>query len=88
MHLGRLRAAGQPNGELGSARSSARVWLDAVFLLRLEFAATRWLSVQAQGEGLVPLTRYEFAFDAPDTPIYQSPRAAAGAFIGLGARFP
>lgn len=89
MHLGRLRVSGHPVTEpAGSGRTSAQWWVEGLGTLRVEFAAARWLSVQAQAELLVPFTQYRFAFDAPDTPVYQVPSLAAGGFVGLAARFP
>lgn len=87
-HLGRSLASGQPAPAGGVGQSSAQLWADAFGGSRLELAALRWLSIQAQSELLVPFTRYQFAFQNPNTPIYQVPAVAAAAFASVELRFP
>lgn len=88
-HAGRIVAVGQPSGAAAATgRRSQQLWLDVLGALRLELSLFRVLSLEAQGELLVPLTPYGFAFDNPDTPVYQVPRVAFAGFVGLGAHFP
>lgn len=86
-HMGRITAAGKPSNG-GSGRVAEQVWLDAVGVVRLELWLWRVLSLEVQGEGLVPLTPYQFAFDGPDTLVYQVPSVAFAGFVGLGVHFP
>jgi hypothetical protein len=84
-HVGRLVATGDPT--VGSGRTAAKLWVDAAFAARLELRLWRVLALETQAELLFPLTPYRFAFDSPDTPVYQVPRVAAAAFVGLGVHF-
>jgi len=87
--VGRLTVTGEPEALPGAAGgSAAKLWLEAGGALRLELRVVKSLSIEAQGEALVPFTRYRFAFDRPDTLVYQVPPLAAGAFLGLAAHFP
>jgi hypothetical protein len=88
-HLGRITAVGQPSGTPSAQGRRAReLWLDAVGAVRLELSLLRVLLLEAQGEALVPFTPYRFAFDNPDTFVYQVPSLAFAASVGLGAHFP
>lgn len=87
-HLGQITAAGKPSRGDGSGRVAEQLWLDAVGAVRLELWLWRVLSLEVQGEGLVPLTPYTFAFDRPDTLVYQVPGLAFAGFVGLGVHFP
>jgi len=88
-HVGQLTAIGEPEALPGATGDSvASLWLEGGGALRLEWHVVQGLSVEAHGEALLPLTRYRFAFDRPDTPVYRVPRVAAGAFLGLAAHFP
>jgi hypothetical protein len=88
-HLGQITAAGQPNSEANaSGRRADQLWVDALGAVRLELSLLRVLLVEAQGDLLVPLTPYRFAFDNPDTSVYQVPSLALAGFVGLGAHFP
>jgi hypothetical protein len=88
-HIGQFTAIGEPEALPGaSGERVASVWVEAVLALRFEWLVLQGLSVEAHGEALMPLTRYRFAFDRPDTPVYRVPGAAAAAFLGLAAHFP
>ena len=88
-HVGRLVAVGQPSaGVGGQGRRANTPWLDGLGGLRLELELLRVLEVEAQGELLLPFTRYRFAFDNPETPVYQVPGLAFAGFLGLGMHFP
>jgi len=88
-HAGRITAAGQPSPAPGArGRSSRRTWYDATLAARLELRVLRSLYLEAQGDLIAPLTLYRFAFDNPDTAVYQVPGAAVAGFFGLGAHFP
>jgi hypothetical protein len=78
-------ASGDP--ELGRGREAAKLWADAALTARLELRLWRVLALETQAELLFPLTPYRFAFDSPDTPVYQVPRVAAAAFVGLAVHF-
>lgn len=87
-HFGRLRVVGHPLGPASTGGASTRLWAEAVGALRLELKLARWLSLQAQGDALLPLTRDLYAFDSPDTHVYQVPRLASAALLGLAGRCP
>jgi len=88
MHVGRLLATGEPASSVGASKHSSQTWVDGFAASRLELAVARWLSIQAQAELLVPFTRYQFAFDNPETGVYQVPAVAGAAFAGIELRFP
>lgn len=89
VHLGRIRAEGKPKDALsGAGRRVDEPWVDAVLALRLELTLVRLLQLELQADALVPFTPYQFAFDNPDTSVYQVPRLAWAGFAGLGLHFP
>ena len=86
--VGRQRATGRPRGPGSRSGTASKVWVDGLAAARLELSLARWLSVEAQGELIVPFTRYRFAFD-PDTHVaYRAPLVATAALAGLTAHFP
>lgn len=88
MHVGRLGAVGEPAFLRGSAgRHADELWLDVAGALRVELLLLRVLTIHAQGDLIVPLTPYRFAFDHPDTSVYQVPGLALAGFVGLAAHF-
>ena len=88
MDVGRSLATGQPAPANGVSQRSSQVWLDGFAASRLELRVARWLSLQAQAELVVPFTRYQYAFDNPDTLVYGVPPVAGAAFAGIEVRFP
>jgi hypothetical protein len=87
--IGQLTVVGAPEPLPGATgRRAATLWLEAGGGVRLELQLLEALSLELQGEALVPLTRYRFAFDRPDTHVYQVPALAASALFGLVAHFP
>jgi hypothetical protein len=82
-HVGEISTTGSAStpGATGIARAS--LWLDAFAAARLELRPTDWLSVDAGVQVLVPLRHYEFAFDDPDTRVYDVPWLGVGASLGL-----
>ncbi|HEY3255348.1 MAG TPA: hypothetical protein VGJ91_15420, partial [Polyangiaceae bacterium] len=88
VHVGRLGATGQPGSDVGASQESTRTWVDGFAGLRLELALTPWLSLQAQAELLVPITRFQFVYENPETQVYQVPPMAGGALAGVEFRFP
>jgi hypothetical protein len=88
-HVGQLSATGQPSvGSSGQGRVAKNLWFDAVAAARLELGLWDVLSLEAQGDMLFPLTQYRFAFDHPDTAVYQVPGLAFAGFVGLAVHFP
>lgn len=88
-HVGQLTAVGAPTPLPGArGRRAAGLWLEAGGGLRFELELVKFLSLELQGEALVPLIRYRFAFDRPDTGVYRVPPLAAYALLGLVAHFP
>jgi hypothetical protein len=88
-HLGQVTVVGTPEPLPGATgRRATGLWLEAGGAVRLELQLVKVLSLEAQGEALVPLTRYRFAFDGPDTDVYRVPPVAAYALFGLVAHFP
>jgi hypothetical protein len=88
-HVGQLTVVGDPEPLPGAAgRRAAAAWIEAGAAVRLEMVLVKTLSLEAQGEALLPLKRYRFAFDRPDTNVYQVPPLAAHASLGLVVHFP
>jgi hypothetical protein len=88
-HVGQLTVVGAPEPLPGArGRRAAGLWLEAGGALRLELRLVEALALEVQGEALMPLTRYRFAFDRPDTAVYRVPPLAAYASFGLVAHFP
>lgn len=88
MHIGRTTATGVPVSGMGASEGSPHTWVDALAGLRLELSVVRWLSLQAQTELLVPFTRFQFAFENPETTVYRVPAVAFGTFAAALVRFP
>jgi hypothetical protein len=88
-HLGQLTVVGAPAPLPGATgRRAAGLWLEAGGAVRLDLQLVEGLSLEVQGEALAPLTRYQFAFDRPDTNVYRVPALATYACFGLIAHFP
>jgi hypothetical protein len=87
-HLGRITAEGKPTSAPELGNRAREPWIDAAAALRLELSLFGVLQLEAQGELLAPLTPYRFAFDHPDTSVYQVPALAAAGFLGVGAYLP
>ena len=88
-HVGQLTVVGTPEPLPGArGRRAAGLWLEAGGALRLELQVVNGLSLEMQGEALAPVTRYQFAFDRPDTNVYRVPALAAYGCFGLVAHFP
>ena len=87
-HVGRLIATGETLSNAGVIYRTSQIWLDGFASSRLELRVAGWLSLQAQAELVVPITRYQFAFDNPDTLVYAVPPLAGAAFAGVEVRFP
>jgi len=87
-HLGRITAEGKPTSAPELGQRAREPWIDAAAALRFELSLFGVLQLEAQGELLAPLTPYRFAFDHPDTSVYQVPVLAAAGFLGLGAYLP
>jgi hypothetical protein len=79
--FGRLWAAVQASG----AANPSRGWADVSATARLEWRALGWLSLDAQGGLLVPLTRNQFVFEPVVTaPVgYTPPIAALAGSLGV-----
>jgi hypothetical protein len=87
-HVGQLTVVGAPEPLPGArGRRAAGLWLEAGGALRLQLQLVKALSVEIQGEALLPVTRYRFAFN-PDTDVYRVPPVAAYGSFGLVAHFP
>ncbi|MES1186339.1 MAG: hypothetical protein ABUL60_21190 [Myxococcales bacterium] len=87
-HVGRITAEGKPTSAPELGRRAREPWVDAAAALRLELSLFGVLQLEAQGELLAPLTPYRFAFDHPDTSVYQVPALATAGYLGLGAYLP
>jgi hypothetical protein len=85
-HAGVLRAVGHPAD--GQGRTQSKVWLDGLADLRLEARLLRGLSLQLQGELIVPFTAYDFRFDGSGAAVYKVANIAAASLLGLAAQFP
>ncbi|MEO7036847.1 MAG: hypothetical protein ABI548_23050 [Polyangiaceae bacterium] len=90
-HIARIKAVGSPTlaptatGSQG--RTVSKLWVDGVATLRLSFPVQPWLLLEAQGDLLFPLTRYDFGFDPGDR-MFSVPALARAGLLGLVARFP
>ncbi|MET0795172.1 MAG: hypothetical protein ABW061_26875, partial [Polyangiaceae bacterium] len=85
-HLGRISGSGRPvRGHPGDA---APIWSDAVGTGRVQLALLGSLLLEAQGDLIVPLSRYRFAFNRPDTDVYRVPSVAGAGFVGLLVLIP
>jgi len=88
IHLGEIRAQGRPAANAGAQGRDARaVWLDSFGELRFELGILPPLLLRAEGQLFVPLTRYRFAFDSPDTLVYRIPPVSGALFLGLVVHF-
>jgi len=85
-HLGRVSGSGRPTR--GTPGEAAQIWADAVAAARVQLALLGKLTLEVQGDLIVPPSRYQFAFDSPDTTIYRVPSLAAAGFVGLVVLFP
>jgi hypothetical protein len=85
--VGRLHVNGNPSSPGSSSGKASRLWLDALAVARLELSLSRWLSLEAQGDLIVPFSRYQFEFKNTDAPTYPVPALAWGAFAGLAGHF-
>ena len=86
-HVGLLHAVGHPGGN-GQGRRVSRAWLDGLVALRVEARLLRGLSLQLQGELIVPFTPYEFGFAGSGAVVYRVPNGAAASLLGLAVQFP
>lgn len=88
-HVGEIRAKGRPAAKPGAmGRDTHDLWLDGFANLRLELQVLKALLLQAEAQLLVPATGYRFAFDSPDTTVYQVPAVSGAAFLGVAVHFP
>ena len=90
MHAGQLEVTGHPAPGAGvGSHTAPTTWVDALASLRLELPVLRWLSLGLEGQVVVPFTPNSFTFDGPDSTVtvYQIPRLASAAFLGIAARF-
>ena len=88
MHVGRTTAVGTPTSGTPASENPPHTWLDALAALRLDLTVVRWLSLQAQTELLIPFSRFQFAFENPETSVYQVPALAGAGFVAGLVRFP
>jgi hypothetical protein len=87
-HVGVLSAQGTPSSAGAVGSNAHQLWWDMAATLRLALQPEPWLSLEAQGDLLVPLTRDQFSFQNPSTPVYSVPTLARAGWLGLSARFP
>jgi hypothetical protein len=85
--VGSIRASGQPATPQGLAGDTGSLWGDLFTSLRGEFRLFGPISAELEVELVVPLTRYQFAFD-PSTDVYKVPPLAAAGSAGIFAHFP
>jgi hypothetical protein len=81
--LGAVTGSGE---DIPHTSTRTRVWSAVDIGLRLfQTLGERWF-VEAEGSVVLPITRYQFVFLNPDTPIYSVPAAAAAASVRVGVR--
>jgi hypothetical protein len=82
--LGLVTAAGS---NLPHAETHQRFWATAEALVRFQLILSdSWFLVMDSGAAL-PLTRYHYVFNQPETSIYATPAVALGITLGAGIRF-
>src|SRR5262249_6561450 len=62
-HFGIVYAKGMPSVSDAAGYGTERFWADGALTLRFDVRPARMWAIEAQGETLVPFTRYRFAFD-------------------------
>lgn len=88
LHVGSIGAAGTPSTAEGTGTDARGLWVDAALALRAAWRFVPAVSIEAQGDAIVPVTRHRFAFDNPDTTIYQIPIIAFAGYLGIGVHLP
>jgi hypothetical protein len=82
--LGIVTAAGS---NLPHAESHRQFWAAAEVLLRFQLALSeRWFLAMESG-AVLPLTRYHYVFNEPETTIYATPPVALGVALSAGVQF-
>jgi hypothetical protein len=71
---------------LPAAETATRFWMAAELLGRLRFQPGDSFFVDVDGALVLPITRYQFVFRAPDTSIYAVPALAVAASARVGLR--
>jgi hypothetical protein len=86
--LGIISASGETSTMGGQGHETSSFWLSAFGGLRLQAPVMRPIFVRAEAELTLSLTPYRFAFDRPDTPVYEIPLVGGGAYAGVAVQFP
>jgi hypothetical protein len=81
--LGAVTGSGS---DIPHASTSTRVWSSVDIGLRLFQSLGEAWFLEAEGSVVLPITRYEFVFLNPDTPVYSVPAAAGAASVRVGVR--
>jgi hypothetical protein len=83
VELGAVTGSGS---DIPHTSTNTRVWASVDIGLRLfQTLGERWF-LEAEGSVVLPITRYEFVFLNPDTPVYSVPAAAGAASLRVGLR--
>lgn len=79
-------AVDSAGSELPVTERATRFWAAAEALLRVEHALPATFFVGLEGGAALPLTRYRYVFENPDTPIHEVPAVTAEVTLRLGTR--
>jgi hypothetical protein len=84
IHAGLLWAKGTPTGQGATGISSVSPWVDALGELHVDVAASKSLSLRLGFEIMAVLTPFDVVYQNPNTVIFQTPKTAAGVWLGMG----
>ena len=86
-HIGAIQASGEPSTPTGRPAEPTLFWMDTLAAARLELWATEVAALGLRGELSVPITRYDFAFYEPYSPVSATPALGLAASAALRVAF-
>jgi hypothetical protein len=72
--------------EISVARTERRFWAAAEIPIRLQLEASKSWIIQLEAGAVMPLTRYRYVFQQPETSIYEVPALGFAGGLKLGTR--
>jgi hypothetical protein len=82
-HVGGFWATGEPQGPRGRGASQTAPWVDGLLALRIDVGPSDWISLRLDVELIAVVSRYELAFDNPNTLILRTPAFTGAASLGV-----
>ena len=82
-HVGGFWASGTPSAGRGEARSETAPWVDVLAALRIDVHASNSVSLRLGFEAIAVGTRYDLAFDNPNTVAFPMPTVTGAASLGV-----